>query len=188
MTKPKAKGTAAETAVVGLLKATYWPYAERRALSGNKDKGDTTGHPGFIIEVKAAKAHPVPAWLRETELERHNDKADFGILAIKPSGVGVPNVDKWTSVMTQGEAQRLWALAGSPARAEFEYSGHSLNTRSWLNAIEGRRVLAGYPFGWAVIRPRGVDEWNDYHNYMYLGQRLELLYLAGYGGRKDDRA
>lgn len=186
MSAARAKGTAAETAVVRLLKATHWPYAERRALSGGQDKGDTTGHPGFILEVKAAKNHTIPAWLRETEIERVNDNAEFGILVIKPQKVGVVNTRLWTTVMTQGEAERLWRQAGSPPRAEQEHSGQRFHIRPWLAASNARRELLSHDFGWSTARPRGVKDWADFHNYMYLDQRLELLHLAGYGDRRQE--
>jgi hypothetical protein len=47
MTRSKDKGTAAESLVVKYLQSTYWPHAERRALSGGLDKGDITGTPGL---------------------------------------------------------------------------------------------------------------------------------------------
>jgi Holliday junction resolvase len=54
VSKSKDKGTAAEREVVRYLQ-TWWPAAERRALSGNKDKGDVAGIPGVCIEIKAAE-------------------------------------------------------------------------------------------------------------------------------------
>lgn len=53
MTNPsKARGTAAETAVVRYLRR-WWPNVERRALAGNADKGDLTGIPGVTILVRS---------------------------------------------------------------------------------------------------------------------------------------
>ena len=43
--RPKAIGTAAETAVVRYLAAHGFPAAERRALHGATDLGDITGTP-----------------------------------------------------------------------------------------------------------------------------------------------
>lgn len=45
--RPKAIGTAAETAVVRYLAAHGFPAAERRALHGATDLGDITGTPGL---------------------------------------------------------------------------------------------------------------------------------------------
>ncbi|MGK5530878.1 hypothetical protein [Streptomyces sp. URMC 129] len=81
-TKSKAKGTAAEREVVRYLQQ-WWPAAERRALSGNKDRGDVAGIPGLVVEVKAAAAQQIAAWQRETEIERQNAGADRCILVVK---------------------------------------------------------------------------------------------------------
>ena len=50
--RPKAIGTAAETAVVRYLAAHGFPNAERRALHGATDLGDITGTPSLCWEVK----------------------------------------------------------------------------------------------------------------------------------------
>ncbi|KUJ70784.1 hypothetical protein ACZ90_00240 [Streptomyces albus subsp. albus] len=81
-TRSKAKGTAAEREVVRYLQ-TWWPAAERRALSGNKDKGDVAGLPGVVVEVKAAQTQLLAAWKRETETERINAAAESCVLVVK---------------------------------------------------------------------------------------------------------
>ena len=45
MSKAKAKGTAAETALVKYLRDHGFPGAERRAMTGEFDQGDVTGTP-----------------------------------------------------------------------------------------------------------------------------------------------
>jgi hypothetical protein len=50
MNKSKIKGTAYETAVVRHLNDNGFPYAERRALAGNLDKGDIAGIPSVVME------------------------------------------------------------------------------------------------------------------------------------------
>lgn len=82
MTKSKAKGTSAETAVVRYLQA-WWPAAERRALSGNKDKGDVAGIPGVCIEVKAAATQLIGPWQRETLVEMENADVGLCMLIVK---------------------------------------------------------------------------------------------------------
>lgn len=82
MSKSKAKGTTAEREVVRYLQ-NWWPAAERRALSGNKDKGDVAGIPGVVIEVKAAKTQLITAWQRETKTEMHNAGATVCMLVVK---------------------------------------------------------------------------------------------------------
>lgn len=62
----------------------WWPTAERRALSGKNDRGDVTGlGPRYVIECKAARAIELATWIDETETERVNANADYGILVIK---------------------------------------------------------------------------------------------------------
>jgi Holliday junction resolvase len=82
MSKSKAKGTTAEREVVRYLQQ-WWPAAERRALSGNKDKGDVAGIPGTVIEVKAAARLELAAWRRETWTEMENAEAVHCILVVK---------------------------------------------------------------------------------------------------------
>lgn len=82
MSKSKAKGTTAEREVVRYLQQ-WWPAAERRALSGNKDKGDVAGIPGTVIEVKAAARLELATWRRETWTEMENAEAVHCILVVK---------------------------------------------------------------------------------------------------------
>jgi Holliday junction resolvase len=82
MTKSKARGTAAEREVVKYLQ-NWWPAAERRALSGNKDKGDVAGIPGVVVEVKAAQRQELAAWKRETWIEMGNADVGLCMLVVK---------------------------------------------------------------------------------------------------------
>jgi hypothetical protein len=87
MSKQRAKGTMFETAVAQFLRENGFPHAERRALSGTYDKGDLTGMPGLVIECKNHKELSFSEWLRETEVERQNADADFGVLVVKRRGI-----------------------------------------------------------------------------------------------------
>lgn len=82
MSAAKAKGTAAEREVVKYLRK-WWPAAERRALSGNKDKGDVAGIPDVVVEVKAAARPELAKWQRETLAEMDNAGAYRCVLAVK---------------------------------------------------------------------------------------------------------
>ena len=115
MSKNKAKGTAAETAVVEYFKH-YYPEAKpmRVPLAGSRDMGDVilfhgTDYP-VIIEVKAAATYDIPAWLRELGRELHNyqqyyelEKLPEGFLFVKPKGVGVDNVECYWAIQYVGE-------------------------------------------------------------------------------------
>lgn len=103
--KPKAIGTAAETAVVKALRVNGFPNAERRALAGEYDLGDVVGTPGIVWEVKGGAAAKtasdgqVEAWLTETERERANANAVYGVLVMQRAGIGALRAGQWWAVM-----------------------------------------------------------------------------------------
>lgn len=94
MTASKQKGTAAEREVVRYLQ-TWWPAAERRALSGNKDKGDVAGIPGVVVEVKAAARLELAKWQRETLAEQDNATALRCVLVVKRAYKSVAQWDAY---------------------------------------------------------------------------------------------
>jgi len=98
MSKAKQKGTLAETAVADYLRKTF-PNVERRSLSGKNDKGDIAGVPNSVIEVKNHKTYKLAEWMKETEIERMNAKAELGILVVKPNRVGVSQVNQWWALI-----------------------------------------------------------------------------------------
>jgi hypothetical protein len=178
----RSVGTWAESRVVDFLRANGWPNAERRALSGSLDRGDTTGHPGLVMEVKAtSRVFKLGAWLREAEAERRNDNADFGHVIVKPPGMGAKSTNRWFSVMWEESAQELLAKAGEPPTLQPLYGGHSLTLGLWMEvgALDAAKEQVRY---WmARIKPLGVHDPERFYNVMYLYQRLELFRLAGYG-------
>lgn len=111
MSRNKAKGTAAESAVVAWLRQ-WWPHTERRALSGNADRGDIAGIVGVCIEVKNHKSYSIPAWLKELDAEVTNDRADHGVLVVKPNGVGLTSVGQWWAICRLDDYARLLREAG----------------------------------------------------------------------------
>jgi len=117
MSKAKQKGTAAETALVRFLQGQGFPLAERRALGGGssgEDLGDITGIPSLCMEVKNHQTYKIPAWIKETETERINAKADFGILVVKPMGVGMTakSVGQWWGILPMEAMMELLREAG----------------------------------------------------------------------------
>ena len=113
MSKAKQKGTSAETAFVKAECVTeVFPYVERRSLAGVNDMGDVSGMLGLVVEIKNHSSYKFPEWLRETEVERQNAKADYGILVAKPNGVGLNSVDQWWAVMPVGQMMKLLRDAG----------------------------------------------------------------------------
>lgn len=114
--RPKNIGTAAETAVVRYLRANGFPQVERRALAGSQDQGDVAGIPGVVIEVKGGTAAKtasdlqVTAWLHETDVERQNARADFGILVLARAGYGPERAGFWWAVLTLGWLHPAFAM------------------------------------------------------------------------------
>lgn len=90
----KAKGTAAETAVVRYLQANGFPHARRQPLAGSRDIGDVWVCPWTIAEVKVRTGPysdaDVDKWLDECEVERVNAKADECWLIVKRPGKASP--------------------------------------------------------------------------------------------------
>jgi hypothetical protein len=175
MTKSKDKGTAAESLVVKYLQSTYWPHAERRALSGGLDKGDITGTPGLVWEVKAAKTLCVPAWLRETETERINAKADYATLVIKPVGIGGTRVGEFYALMEVNLFNELASVAlRSDKRQAYRFATTIRKAKlpDALVLMESWRAYYGSAYGWV-----------EYPSFalMKLDQMCRLLCAAGYG-------
>lgn len=84
MSRSRKTGTAWESAVVNYLRDRGFTYAERRAMNGSQDRGDVTGlGPRWVIECKATKQITLAEFMKETEAERQNAGADYGVLVIK---------------------------------------------------------------------------------------------------------
>lgn len=106
--RSKNIGTAGERAVVAYLREHGFPHAERRALAGAEDRGDITGTPGIVWEVKAGRAAETAAdglvadWLHETQRERDNARAAYGVLVLKRPGYGPSRAASWWAVWPLG--------------------------------------------------------------------------------------
>lgn len=96
----KARGTAAERAVVEYLRSRGWPYAERRALNGARDRGDVAGVPSTVIEVKNEARVTLADYADETRVEQRNDGARYGAAWFKRRGTTNPG--RWY-VLLDGE-------------------------------------------------------------------------------------
>ena len=106
----KAKGTAAESAVVSYLKRRAWPFAERRALNGNLDRGDIAGIAGVVLEVKSCRSIDLAGWMAEAQVEKTNDGATIGAVVAKKRGTTDPG--EWYAVLPFRELCDLLAAAG----------------------------------------------------------------------------
>lgn len=111
----KRKGTGAEVAVRDHLRANGYPYAERLACEGSKDRGDISGVPGVVVEVKSTKAHDLAGWLAELDAEMTNANVDIGVVWAKKRGTTNPG--DWYVITTGDVFLRLLdpPLAGEAA-------------------------------------------------------------------------
>lgn len=88
----KDKGTRAETAVVRLAQEMGWPYAERRALQGGKDRGDVAGLLGVTLQVKDVERKSIGKWQQDTLEQSFNDNTNTCMLVVKTK---YKNVKQW---------------------------------------------------------------------------------------------
>ena len=101
----KVKGRATENLLVEYLRTRGVPYAERRRLAGSGDRGDIAGWVGVVVEVKSGARLDLAAWMNELAWEQVNDRADYGLLVIRPKGR--PDPDTWWAVMPLRQAVEL---------------------------------------------------------------------------------
>jgi hypothetical protein len=148
--RPRDIGTEVESAIVEYLRDHGYPFAERRSLRGTNDQGDITGlGPGLVIECKgghaaeAASDAQILAWLRETEVERQNAKADVGVLVTKRKGYGRANAGLWWAHMDAGTFFHLLAEATLKSWAGLHIT-HSIPIRMHLRDAVTLLRSAGY--------------------------------------------
>lgn len=110
MTRSKDKGTRAESQVVTYLQAHGFPHAERRALTGNHDKGDIAGIIANVIEVKDVSRDGLPGWIDEMVVERNNANARWGVVWHKRRGKGDPG--QWFATMPAAQWVEILRLLG----------------------------------------------------------------------------
>lgn len=151
MNRSKQIGTAGESAVVGYLRPNGFPGAERRALAGVHDLGDITGTGPLCWEVKAGGAAAnasdgqVSKWLDETEVERQNAQADYGLLVMKRAGIGPARAGEWWAVLPAWQFLSLQGIRHSPVPADVPIRLHLQDAVTILR-------LAGY--GDALLEDR----------------------------------
>ena len=104
MNPSKRKGTAFETSVVRYLNDHGYPHAERRALTGNQDRGDIAGIPDFALECKAVQSIALAQFVDEATREANNAGVPYGAAIIKRRQ---KNVDQAYVVMTLAQFVEL---------------------------------------------------------------------------------
>lgn len=194
MSVQRSKGTMAESAVVAYLRGNGFMHAERRALKGSLDQGDVTGCPGLAIEVKYANGGlRLSAWVAETEVERLNAHADYGILVVKPPGLGAKSTKRWFAVMQvqsfdrlvrQAEQEKGYVAGAYPVR-------HDGPTR-YTSAVIGPMLAARYAmkellreqdhvYGLTLMPPGTKEQPHLHYRVVYLEDMVRILRDAGYG-------
>lgn len=190
MSESKRKGTLAETAVVSFLRTAGFPYAERLALQGNKDRGDVTGIPGVVVEVKNEQTYQFSSWLQEAGVERESANAIYGIVVAKPRMVGTTRTDQWMAIMRLHEYVHLLAEAGLFPSSVWvqDMSGASISTyiAKSMKLAADHALQAGKDWWIVRIPPRGVKDQDMYYAVTCLSQVSGLLVRAGYGRGPDD--
>jgi hypothetical protein len=132
--RPKAIGTAAETAVVRAARRHGFPGADRLTLTGRHDRGDVGLCPGVILEVKGGETARnasdalVESWLDESSREAFHASADVAFLVVQRRGVGAPNAHRWWAWWRLGWLEHLRApetrdVEPTPVRMQL---GHAL--------------------------------------------------------------
>lgn len=94
----KTKGRTAENAVVAWLHTVGWPHAERRRLTGARDKGDIAGVVGVTLEIKDNKAVDLAGWVGELQAEMANTGDRVGAVIAKRRG-HPRDVGQWYAVL-----------------------------------------------------------------------------------------
>lgn len=188
--KPKQKGTAAESAVVSFLRTAGFPHAERLALQGGKDRGDITGVPGIVFEVKAVQEYAFSAWLTEARVERDNAGADFGMVIAKPRLVGTSKTGQWYALMYSFDYLALVSEAVKNSQKDIpiwkrDMSGSSISTLIGreVKLAQAHAAEAGTHHSCVLITPKGVKDPSMYYVVTTLAQMSDLLVDAGYGRR-----
>ena len=84
------RGTKWTSDVVNFLIPNGFPLAERRAQFGSKDRADVTGiGPDWAMECKDEARISLAAYMAETEAERINAGAKYGVAVVKRRGKNV---------------------------------------------------------------------------------------------------
>lgn len=125
MSKSKAIGTRAETAVRNYLVSTgYTTFAaHRNVLSGSQDQGDVwlrdENYGLIVFEIKGGDAaknasyEQVKKWFAEAQKEANHANTPFGILVTQRAGVGYPRAGEWWAYARLGDLFTFGMGAGS---------------------------------------------------------------------------
>lgn len=181
--RPQDKGREAENFAVRFLSEHGWPSIERKRLRGAKDEGDLTGAPGLMFEVKYLGRNVsarMAAWMRQVDVQTVHAKADYGVLIVKPPGIGERNAGKFWAIMRWEHYLALLRQLGD--LGNYRPSGVYTHSNARLTTLNTRIAeLDRIPgIDWVImIPPRGED--GVPLAVMTLERIVPLLRAAGYG-------
>lgn len=186
MTRASDKGRDAENFTAQFLKENGFPHMERRTKKGRLDQGDLTGSPGLMWEVKylgkGVRAR-MAEWMHEVDTQAVNANADYGILVVKPPGLGERQAGKFWAVMRWG----FWLGLGMNVSAQsahlvptdvFPHSNARISTLGTKLAELDR--IPG--LSWVVFVPPRVFNGTGLA-VLTLERIVPILRGAGYGGQ-----
>lgn len=110
--RPKQIGTAAETAVLKIVKP-YFPDAHRLVLVGQQDRGDIRLNRDWIVEVKGGKQtlqvgdKKLDGWTTELYNEIIHAGATSGFLVLQRAGFGAQNAHRWWAYISLGRLTEM---------------------------------------------------------------------------------
>lgn len=73
MNRSGALGTLHESSIVGYLKRTFWPEADRLVKTGRFDRGDIRGPRGWTLEAKNTAKIDLPGHMTQARTEAKNN-------------------------------------------------------------------------------------------------------------------
>lgn len=89
----KAKGYAFEARIRDWLRTHGAPHIERLPAGATSDRGDLTGTPGVVWELKNHARVELPGWINELKVELANARCEIGAVIHHRSGNGDPAED-----------------------------------------------------------------------------------------------
>ena len=120
------------------------------------------------------------AWMRQVDVQTVNARADYGILIVKPPGVGERNAGKFWAVMRWDEWFRLMNQAGEPGLVmspEVYPHSNAQFTKLPAKIVELDRIPG---LEWVVSIPPRIPETMGLA-VMTLERIVPILRTAGYG-------
>jgi hypothetical protein len=147
-------GKETERMVAGWLRNNGWPGCERRVKTGYRvpgredpDQGDLTGMPGICVQVKSLRPatrmeQAIPAWLRETEMQRIASGSALGFLVVRRWGT--TDVGRWWTFQS---ARQLFTLLGGQPTDIGDQIGRLIPVRMDMAALSS--LL--HQTGWAGV-------------------------------------